>query len=150
MMKKLSKQVCCREHSLVASPYPACRRGGFATMELLVSAVVLCATVTVVTSLLFKCGMIWRDVSQHRVAVQELSAQLEELTMLDADSVAEKIEMLKPSDVCAERLPEAELTGLLVEDNLGVRVELSIDWKRSVESKPMVLCGWLIESEVSE
>ena len=119
-------------------------------MEILAATVILCATVTVVTNLLFKCGMVWRDVSQHRVAIHELSAQLEELTLMEADSVAEKIGQLKPSAICAERLPEAKLTGSLVEDSLGVRIELSINWKRAVESKPMVLCGWLIESEGSE
>lgn len=119
-------------------------------MEMLVSAVILCTTVTVLTSLLFKCGMIWRDVSFHRVAVHELSAQLEELTLLDADSVGERIEQLEPSAICADRLPEAKLTGTLVEDSLGVRIELSINWKRAVESKPIVLCGWIVESEDSE
>jgi len=119
-------------------------------MEILASAVILCATVTVVTKLLFQCGVVWRDVSHHRVAMHELSAQLEELTLMEADSVAEKIERLKPSVICEERLPEAKLTGTIVEDNLGVRIELSINWKRAVESKPMVMCGWLIESEGSE
>ena len=127
-----------------------CGRRGFATMEVLVSVVIICATATVVTSLLFKCGMVWRDVSQYRVAVHELSAQLEELTLMEADSVAERIEQLKPSAICSQRLPNAQLTGALVEDNLGVRIELSINWKRAVESKPMVLCGWLTESEGSE
>ena len=118
-------------------------------MEVLVSVVIICATATVVTSLLFKCGMVWRDVSQYRVAVHELSAQLEELTLMEADSVAERIEQLKPSAICSQRLPNAQLTGALVEDNLGVRIELSINWKRVVESKPVVLCGWLIEPEDS-
>jgi len=127
-----------------------CQRRGLVAMEMLVAIVVLCATVTVVTGLLFKCGMIWRDVSQYRVAVHELSAQLEELTLMDANSVTERIDQLKPSAVSAERLPDAKLSGLLVKDSLGTRVELSINWKRMVESKPVVLCGWLIESEGSE
>ena len=127
-----------------------CQRRGLVAMEMLVAIVVLCATVTVVTGLLFKCGMIWRDVSQYRVAVHELSAQLEELTLMDANSVTERIGELKPSAVSAERLPDAKLSGLLVKDSLGTRVELSINWKRMVESKPVVLCGWLIESEGSE
>lgn len=127
-----------------------CQRRGLVAMEMLVAIVVLCATVTVVTGLLFKCGMIWRDVSQYRVAVHELSAQLEELTLMDANSVTERIDQLKPSAVSAERLPDAKLSGLLVRDSLGTRVELSINWKRMVESKPVVLCGWLIESEDSE
>ena len=126
------------------------RRRGFASMEILVSALIICATATAVTSLLFKCGMVWRDVSQRRVAVHELSAQLEELTLMESDSVAEKIEQLKPSTICSQRLHDAKLTGVLVEDKLGVRIELSINWKRAVESKPIVLCGWLIESEESE
>ena len=119
-------------------------------MELLVSVVILFSTVTVITSLIFKCGMIWKDVSQRRVAITELSSQLEELTLLDQDSAAEKIKQLELSKVCTERLPEAKLTGTLSEDNLGTRVQLSLNWKRSVESKPVILCGWLIEPEETQ
>ena len=119
-------------------------------MELLVSITILMATVTVITGLIFKCGMIWKDVSQRRVAVRELSSQLEELTLLDQDSVKEKIEALEVSAICTQRLPEAKLTGALSEDNLGVRIQLSLNWKRAVESKPVVLCGWLIEPEETQ
>ena len=116
-------------------------------MELLVSAAILLATVSVISTLIFKCGMIWKDVSQRRVAVRELSSQLEELTLLDEDSAQEKIEQLELSEICTERLPEAKLVGVMSEDNLGVRIQLSLNWKRRVESKPVILCGWLIDPE---
>ena len=119
-------------------------------MELLASVAILLATVTVITTLLFKCGMIWRDVSQRRVAVAELSSQLEELTLLDQESATEKIEQLKLSQIFTERLPEAKLTGKISQDNLGVRIQLSLNWKRAVESKPIILSGWLIESEEAQ
>ena len=149
-MNKHPEQTIRCEPSLRGCSRPVSGRRGFTTMEILVSVVIICATATVVTSLLFKCGMVWRDVSQYRVAVHELSAQLEELTLMEADSVAERIEQLKPSAICSQRLPNTQLTGALVEDNLGVRIELSINWKRVVESKPVVLCGWSIEPEDSE
>jgi hypothetical protein len=125
-------------------------RRGITAVEILASLIVLLATVTLVTSLIFKCGMIWRDVSYHRVAVHELSRQLEELTLLDADSVKVKLQQLEPSPVCRERLPEAKLIGSMSKDNLGVRVQLSLNWKRAVESRPVVLCGWLVETEGAE
>ena len=109
-------------------------RRGITILELLVSVAILLATVTVITTLIFKCGMIWKDVSQRRVAVRELSSQLEELTLLDQDSAKEQIEQLELSAICTERLPEAKLTGVLSEDNLGVRIQLSLNWKRSVET----------------
>ena len=119
-------------------------------MELLVSFTILLATVSVITTLIFKCGVIWKDVSQRRVAVTELSSQLESLTLLDQDSATEKIKQLELSDICTQRLPDAKLTGVLSEDNLGVRIQLSLDWKRSVDSKPVILCGWLIEPEEAQ
>jgi len=125
-------------------------RRGMTSVEILVSVGVLLATVSLITTLVFKCGMIWKDVSQHRVALHELSSHLEELTLLDTDTVAEKLKQLEPSLVCTERLPEAKLTGSLTEDNIGVRVQLALQWKRPVESKPIVLCGWLIDSEDKE
>ena len=125
-------------------------RNGLTSMELLVSMTILLATVSIITTLIFNCGMIWKDVSQRRVAVRELSSQLEELTLLDQDSVEEKIDKLEISAICIERLPDAKLTGVLSEDNLGVRIQLSLSWKRSVKSKPVVLCGWLIQPEEAQ
>ena len=125
-------------------------RRGITSLELLVSFTILLATVSVITTLIFKCGMIWKDVSQRRVAVSELSSQLEELTLLDQDAAKEQIEKLELSAICTQRLPEAKLTGVLSQDNLGVRIQLSLNWKRSVESKPVILCGWLIEPEATQ
>ena len=125
-------------------------RRGVTALELMVSAAILLATVSVITTLIFKCGMIWKDVSQRRVAVRELSSQLEELTLLDQDAAKKQLDQLELSKICSQRLPEAKLVGALSEDNLGVRIQLSLNWKRPVESKPVVLCGWLIEAEETQ
>lgn len=147
-MPKPCKQVNRNQASLSRTQFFArVSRRGITSLELVVSVAILLATVTVITTLIFKCGMIWKDVSQRRVAVRELSSQLEELTLLDQDSAKDKIEQLELSALCTERLPAAKLTGVLSEDNLGVRIQLSLNWKRSVETKPVILCGWLIEPE---
>ena len=145
--KQLSQKIVCFGRTEVSVRE---HRRGLTSIEVLASVAILLATVSVVTTLVFKCGMIWKDVSQRRVAVAELSSQLEELTLLDKDSATEKIEELEPSMICSERLPEAKLTGTLSEDNLGIRIQLSLSWKRSVESKPIILSGWLNEPEETQ
>jgi hypothetical protein len=122
-------------------------RSGITSLEIVVASGIILATASLLTTLSFKCGMIWRDVSAHRLAVAELSSHLEKLTVLDREELAEQLVELKLSKLCQKRLKNAAIAGSLSEDNLGVRIRLQLDWDRGHASKPVSLTGWLIESE---
>lgn len=123
------------------------QRSGITSLEIVVASGIILATATLLTSLSFKCGMIWRDVSAHRLAIAELSSHLERLTVLDREELAEQVDELELSKLCQDRLKDAVISGKLSDDNLGVRIHLQLDWDRGHTSNPVALMGWMIESE---
>ena len=126
-------------------PFPAqrCRRHGTTLVELLVSAFLLISVMSFVTTWCFHINTIWKDIGHHRVALCELSNQLEVLTRLNPTQAQEAIDAIEPSSTCARTLKNPELTGNLVEDALGTRVVLQLNWQRRYPGKPVTLAGWL-------
>lgn len=124
-------------------PAKRCRTG--ATMvELVVSAVLLITVMSFVTTLCFQINLVWKDIRHHRVALGELSNQLEQLTRLSPQQVRQAIKSLEPSAISSRTLKDPQLTGKLLEDDLGLRVVLQIDWQRRNPGKPVELAGWLV------
>lgn len=125
------------------------RRRGILKVELIVSCIVLMTTMTFVVPLCFRINLIWKDVTQHQIAVNELSNHLETLTQLSPTEAKQTIVALTPSDTCNASLPESVIEGKLQTDNLGTRVELKLDWKRPQGGQPVQLVGWLIPPDDS-
>ena len=119
------------------------RRRGVTMVELVVATGLLVAVMCFVTSLCFRIDSVWKDIGYHRVAVNELSNQLELLTRLSPEEAREAIGSLAPTTVCARTLRDPTLSGEIIEDSLGVRVVLQIDWARKHPGKPVQLVGWL-------
>ncbi len=118
-------------------------RRGIYSIELLVAAVLLMTVMTFVTTLMFRVNRVWSEIGQHRVAAMELSNQLEQLTRLTRDEATLAIKALQPSSLCKSTLPEPTLVGETSEDELGIRIELQINWQRLPPGPPLVLSGWL-------
>lgn len=119
------------------------RRHGLTVTEIIVSAAMLATVMSFVGNLCFRVNLIWSDVNHHRIAVNELSNQLEVLTLMKPEQAATAIKSLKPSLDCSRALKSPELTGEIVEDELGWRVVLRLDWKRPNQSLPTELSGWI-------
>ncbi len=90
---------------------------------------------SLVVRMTFSVDRVWRDVGQHRVAMQELSNQLDRLTMLPSDQLASAMKSLEVSEVVKRTLPAANLQSELIRDELGVRIVLRIDWQRPVPAQ---------------
>jgi len=134
----------CRilENRKNALPRPV-QRSGLTMTEIIVSAVLLMTVMSFVGSICFRVNLIWSDVNHNRVAINELSNQLEVLTLLKPDQVAVAIESLEPSQACSGALKSPALTGEIIKDELGSRVILRLNWERPVESLPVELSGWV-------
>ena len=115
-------------------------------VELVISAMLLVTVMTFVTTLSFSINLVWKDIGHHRVAAGELSNQLESLTRLPLQEARVAVASLEPSELCRRTLKDPELSGQLVEDNLGTRVELSINWNRRNPGKPVQLVGWVFQN----
>ncbi len=116
-------------------------------LELIISAMVLIAVMTFITSICVQINFVWKDIGHHRAAVDELSNQLENLTRLTPDQAKQALEKLQPSTVCVGTLDGPELSGQLIKDNLGTRVLMQIDWKRRTPGQPVQLAGWLMPAD---
>ena len=118
-------------------------RRGYATLDLLVGAVLFVALVSFVVPLAVKNGRVWQDSAQYRIALDELSSQLEFLTQLDDQKRDNALSELSPSPEIVSRLPNAKLEGQLIADNDGRRIALSLSWDRIGEARPVTLVGWI-------
>jgi hypothetical protein len=111
--------------------------------ELVVAAGLLMTAVAVVTPLAVKGGRLWLDSRHYRLAVDEVSNQLERLTALNATDRSAAIASLEPSPQAQRALPRPVLTAETLADEYGERLVVSLNWARPRGSKPVSLVGWI-------
>jgi hypothetical protein len=125
------------------SPRGVSHRAGLAMIEVVVAAGVLLVVMSFVSSLVFRIDFVWKDTGHHRAAMNELSNQLERLTLLSPDKISAAIEGLEPSEMVSRTLDKPELSGELVKDDWGDRIVLKLNWRRPYPGKPVQLVAWL-------
>ncbi|MGI9427903.1 MAG: hypothetical protein ACR2NM_04555 [Bythopirellula sp.] len=116
---------------------------GITVTELVVAAGLLVVVMSVVTSLAVRNGRLQHDSRHYRLAVDELTNQLERLTALDADRLADAIAELAPSAQIQGTLPNPELTSERISDEFGDRLVLHLVWDRLGKRRPVTLVGWI-------
>lgn len=117
------------------------RKGSLMT-EAIVSAVILLVGIAIVGKSSYNFRRLWSDTRHYQLATDELGNQMQSLTALPKEQLANSLGLLKVSSEVSDILPEAKIVGQLIEDAQGIRVRLSIDWKRVGTGEPLVLIGW--------
>lgn len=120
------------------------QRSGISSIEFLVSFSVMATVMTFATTMTLNIGRVWRDIEHQRLAVCELSNQLEEITQLTGEDLVERVGQIEPSDFCKQGLSEPRLSAKLSSDALGQRIDLELAWKRHPVEKKVGLSGWAI------
>ena len=116
---------------------------GTTTIELLVAFTLLSTTLTVSLPLVVRHGRILTTARHYRLALEEVTNQLERLTLLAGPPLAAELERLRPSDFTAARLPGAELRGKLEPAEIGQRLTLSLVWDEPQRREaPVTLAAW--------
>lgn len=118
-------------------------RTGMSLIELVLACAVMVTIMSLVTTLCFRISLIWKDVGQHRVAAAELSNQLERLTKLKLEELTTKLESLETSEYCQRTLRSPIISGELSETEVGVQVDLKLNWQRRHAGVPMEMTGWI-------
>lgn len=118
------------------------QRCGFTTIELLIAMMIMVAVMGVTVTAIYRTDRIWRDTAQQRLALVELSNQMEELSLLPESELQKRIDELRPSEHCHHVLVGATLTGKSIDDALGRRLVLELDWRRDSPARPVRLVGW--------
>ena len=119
-------------------------RSGISMLELIASAAVLTLVMSMVTGMCYRISTIWKDVGHHRVALTELSNQLDRLTLMEVDEVRQELDSLGATTTCGRTLSDPQLTGELVETELGTQINLKLNWTRLNPGAPVQLSGWIV------
>ncbi len=119
------------------------RRAGLAMVELLVSATLLIALISIVVPLAYRSSRLWQEARSYRLAVNELHNQLEDLTVMNDVEREQALKALKPDEQLQKALPGAHLSGEVIDDSDGKRLKLSLQWQRTGDAPPIVLIGWI-------
>ena len=128
--------------TIFASRQSADRRGYMMT-DLVVAATLLVAVLSVVTPLAVRSGRLWQDSRHYRLAVDELSNQLERLTSLNQAQRETALAELSPSPQVRDRLQNAVLKAETIDDVDGRRLVLQLQWDRVGPAKPVSLVAWI-------
>ncbi len=123
------------------------RHLGVSAAEVLVAAGLLVSVMGFMTSLTFQTGNVVKSVRHYQVAIHELANQLELLTSLDEVERKAMLENLKPTDSLMDALPEAKISGEVVEDSDGTRLVLSLEWDRGPNGTPVSMVAWVDTKE---
>lgn len=124
------------------SQCPAIRRG-YAMTDLVVAATLLVGIISFVAPLAVRSGRLWQDSRHYRLALDELSNQLERLTNMDEARRKAALAELSVSSQVRDRLPNPVLHGRSIDDSDGARLVLQLQWDRVGPAKPLTLVAWI-------
>jgi hypothetical protein len=115
-------------------------------IEAVVSAGLLLGVMSFAVQMTYRVDGVWRDTAQHRVAIHELSNHLDRLTLLSPEEIVSAIDAIVVSDAASRTLHDAKLDAERIDDELGTRIVVRINWTRRTPGNPVVLVGWLRDS----
>jgi hypothetical protein len=118
-------------------------RNAFTLTELVVAAALMVSVMAVIAPLTVHSARLLQDTRHQQLVMDELSNELERLTMLAPDERDKAIAELVPSEHVRWMLPSAEITAETVRDEDGVRLVLSLNWDRPGRPRPITFVGWL-------
>ena len=120
------------------------RNAGASSLEALVAFTLLTTTLSVFVPMVVRHGRLLTSQREYRLALDELSNQLERLTALPRQELAAQLDQLELSEYAAARLHGAALRGELQPADRGERLTLRIVWDESQRTAPPVaLAGWV-------
>ena len=119
-------------------------RRATSSIEVLVAFTMLTTVLSVSVPLLIRNDRLLAAHRDYRVALDELSNQLDRLTALPSAELPQAMERLAPSAFVATRLPGAELNGQLEPGDLGTHLTLKLSWDEPQRRHaPVALAAWV-------
>jgi hypothetical protein len=132
-------------HSSLYFTAPRSTRAGTSTLDALVACTLLVTVISVATPLVVRHTRLIKSQRDYRLALDELSNQMDSLTALRPDELAAAIDKLAPSAFLTERIPSAELSGNLQATEIGSRITLKLLWNEAqVGKEPLSLAAWVV------
>ena len=117
------------------------RRTATSTLEVIVAFTLLSGVMAALAPLVVKHRRLLTAQRDYRLALDEVSNQLERLTALPAEEISTALQQLKPSEFAAAKLPGVELRGELESIDFGRRLRLSLTWDEPERGAAPVFAG---------
>jgi hypothetical protein len=113
----------------------------------LVAFTLLSTALSLSLPLVIRHGRLLESCRHYRLALDELSNQLDRLTALPEAGARTELKQLKPSSFLAAKLPGAELTGQLQPVDFGSRLTLRLSW-RDMPQQPttVAMAAWILSA----
>jgi len=115
----------------------------------MVAAGLLLVILSVVGQVTVRSGRVQQQTRRQHIAMQELSNQLDRLTMLPASQLDEAIAELAPSPLAQQSLSDVEITAKRIEGAEGSRLLVRLTWQRIGKAATLSLVGWRHPTAVS-
>jgi hypothetical protein len=116
---------------------------GVTLLEVLVAFSLLTSVLSLSVPLAVRHGRLLTSARHYRLALAELTNQLERLTALPPEDVEQAATAVSVSEFTAAHLPGAELSGAIQSADLGRRITLSIVWDEPQRrAAPLKLTAW--------
>jgi hypothetical protein len=120
------------------------RTAGASSLEALVAFTLFTTTLAAFVPLVVRHNRLLAAQREYRLALDELSNQLERLRALPRQQLPQELEELRPSEYAAARLPGASLRGELAAADLGERLQLRLVWDEPQRRMaPVTLATWI-------
>ena len=118
---------------------------GTSALEVIVAFTLLSSVLAFSTPLVVRHGRLLTAQRDYRLALDELSNQLERLSAFPSAELPAAMEQLAPSEFAAARLHGAELKGELGPADIGQRLTLRLSWDEPQRrAAPVTLAAWII------
>ncbi len=118
-------------------------RKGALLVEALVAATILMVAVSLLSGAHHGLSKLWLETRRHQLATDELSNQMERVLALSEQQQTQSLESLQVTPEIAEILPGAALEAVWIDDSLGRRLVLKLNWQRRGAAQPLQLVGWV-------
>ncbi len=116
-------------------------------LEVIVSLSLLMSAMSLSLPLIFQQGRLLVEQRNYRLALDELSNDLDRLSATSVNDLAGALRQLTVSTFTAKRLHHAKFTSDLKAADIGQRLTLTITWKNYHEQS-VALTAWIIPRPV--
>jgi len=124
------------------------RRRGTTMIELIVACSLLATLILVVVPSVIRIGQVQRTMRHDRIALDEMSNQLERLTELPFSQINQEIPKLTASEFATNGLPNPQLSGEIEESELGYQIVLQMSWDSPGRiAVPLRMATWIFPNE---
>lgn len=126
-------------------------RRGTSIIEFVVACSLLGSLMLFVVPSAIRIGRLQRVIRQERIAMDEVTNQLDRLAQLPLSQIKQELDSLAPSEFAEGGLPNPNLSGTLRDSEEGYRLALEISWDSPGRSvAPLTMATWVYPASTTE